>query len=228
MGNMLDWKIFHRISAVSLLSMAMIILVQIFFFMSYPPPYEGTELEWFQIFDTNPLLGLISFEGLMIVYMLLSIFPALSLAMIHWRLSSSGVLVYLVISVIGIMAFIAARPAFEMLAISNSYFLADTEVERNSTLAAGKLLLSIFHGTAFQVSYLMGSISGLVISFIMLKAGYFNKTIPILRIASSICDWGLYLPGIGLYISIFSVLFLFVWNLFVAKSLVQISRSELP
>lgn len=226
MGNLLEWKIFHRISAVSLLGMSLIIIVQIIVIISYPPPYNGTELDWFNLFNNNPILGLISFEGLMIVYMILSIFPALSLTAIHWKRSPSGVLFYIVSSVIGIMAFIISRPALEMLAISEGYFLSSTELDRIGYISAGKLLNSIFHGTAFQVSYLLGSISGLVISLIMLKAGYFKKVMPILRVLSSICDWGLFLPGIGLFISIFSVLFLFVWNLMVARRLVQISRSE--
>jgi hypothetical protein len=45
------------------------------------------------------------------------------------------------------------------------------------------------------------------------------------RIASSVCDFGLYVPGIGMYISIFSVLFLVIWNILIARRLFQLGQN---
>jgi hypothetical protein len=60
----------------------------------------------------------------------------------------------------------------------------------------------------------------------MLRASIFSKATAYIRIASSICDLGLYIPVVGLYISIFSVLFLFVWNILIARKFFQLSRGD--
>ena len=91
-------------------------------------------------------------------------------------------------------------------------------------LAAGEATLAAFHGTAFHVSYVLGSLSGLIISLVMLKSNLFSKATAYVRIASSIFDVGLYIPTIGIFISIFSVRFLFIWNIMIARRLFQLAR----
>ena len=46
-----------------------------------------------------------------------------------------------------------------------------------------------------------------------------------MRIGSSLFDFGLYVPVVGIYLSIFSVLFLFVWNILVARRLLQLAKT---
>jgi hypothetical protein len=77
---------------------------------------------------------------------------------------------------------------------------------------------------AFQVSYVLDPLSGLIISLVMLRTNLFDRTTAWLRIASSVCDFGLYIPGIGLYISLFFVFFLLAWNILVARRLFQLAR----
>ena len=91
-------------------------------------------------------------------------------------------------------------------------------------LAAGEAKLATFHGTSFHVSYVLGSISGLIMSLVMLKSNLFTKTTAYVRIASSVFDFGLYLPVIGLYVSMFSVFFLFAWNIMIARRLFQLGK----
>jgi uncharacterized membrane protein YdbT with pleckstrin-like domain len=122
------------------------------------------------------------------------------------------------------MCFIAARPAFEMLYLSNGYTAAGTDTERAMFLAAGEAKLSTFHGTAFHISYILGSISGLIISLVMLRTNIFSKATAYVRIASSVFDFGLYVPVIGVYIAVFSVLFLSVWSIMIARRLFQFAK----
>lgn len=220
------WKPLFKIGGVSALTMVGIIVVQMIVFMSAPPPYEGGASAWFALFQNNKIIGLINFELLMIVYVFLSIPITLSLYILLRRVSPSFTALYVVLSLIGIMSFIVARPVFEMLSLSNGYAAATTDAERAVYLSAGETLLAVFHGTAFQVSYILGSLGGLIISLVMLKTDVFSRTTAYLRIASSVFDFGLYVPVVGMYISIFSVLFLLIWDILVARRLFQLGRND--
>ena len=77
--------------------------------------------------------------------------------------------IYVGLSLIGIMAFIVARPAFEMLSLSDGFAAATTDAQRSAYMAAGEASLAVFHGTAFWVSYLLGSIAGLILAAVMLR-----------------------------------------------------------
>ena len=222
-----NWNPLFKLGGVSALMMVGIIIAQMIVFMSVPPPYEGDASAWFELFQNNKIIGLINFELLMIVYVFLSIPIMLSLYVLLRRVSPSFTAIYVVLSLFGIMSFIVARPAFEMLSLSNGYAAATTDAERAIYLSAGETLLAIFHGTAFQVSYVLGSLSGLIISLVMLKADIFSKTTAYLRIASSVFDFGLYVPVVGMYISIFSVLFLLAWDVLIARRLFQLGRVNL-
>lgn len=218
------WKALYKFGAIAALLMVAIIIVQLIVFMTAPPPLEGTATDWFALFQTNKLIGLIGFELLMIIYTLLSMPLVLSLYHALKRTDPAFTALYVALSLIGVVCFVAARPAFEMLALSNQFAAAATETQRAGILAAGEATLAAFHGTTFHVSYVLGSISGLIISLVMLKSQIFSKATAYVRIASSIFDFGLYIPVIGVMISIFSVLFLFVWNIMIARRLLQLAK----
>jgi hypothetical protein len=110
-----------------------------------------------------------------------------------------------------------------MLWLSDQYSAALTEAQRSNLLAAGEATLAVFHGTAFHTSYLLGSISGVIVSLVMLRSQVFSKATAYARLGSSIFDFGLYIPTIGIYVSIFSVMFLFFWNIMIARRLFQLA-----
>jgi hypothetical protein len=112
-----------------------------------------------------------------------------------------------------------------MLYLSNQHAAATTEAQRAALLAAGEAMVAVFHGTAFQVSYILGSITGLLIAAAMLRSDVFSRATAYLRIGSSALDFGIYIPGIGLFISLFSVLFLLAFNLLVGRRLLQLGSS---
>ncbi|MDL1945090.1 DUF4386 family protein [Chloroflexi bacterium CFX2] len=220
------WKPLFKMGGIAALMMAGIIIVQMIVFMSAPPTYDGGASAWFALFQHNKIIGLIDFELLMIVYVFLSLPITLALYILLRRVSPSFTAIYVVLSLIGIISFIVARPAFEMLSLSNGYAAATTDAERAVYLSAGETLLAVFHGTAFQVSYVLGSLGGFIISLVMLKTDVFSKATAYLRIASSVFDFGLYIPVVGMYISIFSVLFLLVWDILIARRLFQLGRGS--
>lgn len=213
----------YRLGGIAAIAMLAIIVIQFITFVSAPPSYEGTAADWFELFQKNKLIGLIDFEFLMVIYTVISIPVAVALYLSLRHVNQSFTALYMVLGVIGVMAFITARPALEMLSLSNGYAAATTDAQRAIFLAAGESKLATFDGMAFHVSYLLGSLSGLIISLVMLQTNIFSRATAYVRIASSVCDLGLYLPTIGIFISILSVLFLFVWNILIARRLFQLA-----
>jgi len=86
-------------------------------------------------------------------------------------------------------------------------------------------MVALFHGTAFQVSYILGSITGFLIAAVMLRSSVFSTTTAYLRIGSSVFDFGIFIPGVGLFISLLSVVFLLVFNILIARRLFQLGSS---
>lgn len=214
----------YQIGGLAALFMVTIILIQLIIFISAPPPLEGTVTDWFMLFQQNSLIGLLDFELLMIIYTLLAIPLNFALYFSLKQTHAPFMAIYLALSISGAVAFIAARPAFEMLRLSQQYASATTELERSMYLASGETLIAIFHGTAFHVSYVLGSISGLILSVVILQSHVFSKSTGYIRIASSIFDFGLFIPSIGTFLSIIAVLLLLVWDILIARRLFQLGR----
>jgi hypothetical protein len=219
-----NWNGLYKTGGAAALVMVAITLTQFASFAIAPPPLEGNAGDWFAFFQKSAALGLLGFEALLVVYALLSILVAVALFAALRPASPSLAALFLVLSVVGSMAFVAARPAFEMLSLSKQYAEATTEAQRAAVLAAGEAMVAIFHGTAFQVSYFLGSITGFLIGAAMLRSNIFSRATAYLRIGSSVFDFGLFIPGIGLFISLLSVVFLLAFNLVVARRLLQLGR----
>jgi hypothetical protein len=206
--------------AAAILVVATVLHSSVFFVVGLPDDVVG----WFGLFGDNPLGGLLAFELLMVVYVVLSVPVVLALSVALRRANPSLMAVYAGLSLVGIVGFVVARPAFEMLSLSEGYAAATNEAERSAYLAAGEATLAVFHGTAFWVSYLLGSIGGIIVAVVMLRTTVFSNTTAYLRIASSLLDLGLFVPVIGLTISLGSVLCLTVFNVLVAQRLLQLGR----
>ena len=139
-----------------------------------PPP--ATMLEWFMLFQTNPLTGLF-FLGLAdIVIMILwgplalAIYDALKQSGKTWaRIAISFVFV-------GMAVYLATNTAFSMLSLSHKYAAAITEAEKTVTLAAGQALISVSEGTGGQYTGMpLVWLAGLILSVIMLRNKTFSK-----------------------------------------------------
>jgi len=217
------WHWLYRTGGAAALGMVVIIVLQLMVFIVSPPP--KTVPGWFELFQKSKLLGLLSFECLFIVYGALSIPMALALYVALRRTSQSFAAIYMALSLVGVVCLFVARPAFDMLHLSNQYAAATTDAQRAALLAAGEAMLATFHGTTFQVSYLFGSLSGLIISVVMLHGNIFSRSIAYVRIISSVLDFGIFIPVIGIYISSFSAVLLLIWNILVGRRLGQLGKA---
>ncbi len=216
------YKPLYRTGGIAAALMVLLTLLHsgVFFVVGLP----ATILEWFQLLERSALGGLLASELLLVLYVILSIPFALAVYTALRKASPSLMAIYLVFALVGTMTFIASRPAFEMLSLSHGYAAAATDAQRAALLAAGESTFAAFKGTAFWVSYILGSISGLVLSAAILRSTIFGRATAYLRIASSLLDSGLFVPTIGLFISLFSVFSLLAFHVLMARRLLQMAR----
>jgi hypothetical protein len=125
-----------------------------------------------------------------------------------------------------IAAFFAANPAFSMLSLSDQYAAAPTDAQRSMVLAAGQVVLAIYQGTAFHVFYLLGSVALVISSVVMLRSKIFSKTTAYVGIVANVIALGLYMPTIGVWLSVLSVVVLEGWNILIARRLFQLGAQS--
>ena len=216
------WKSLYRVGGAAALISAVFIPIQIMVFIAWPPP--STVIGWFTLFQTNRLVGLLDLDLLLVADNLLLVPIFLALYVVLRRGSESVMAIAMALGFVGIVLFIASNPAFEMLSLSNQYAAAATDAQRSTFLTAGQAVLASWQGSAFQAAYFVGSVAGIVIGAVMLRSGIFGKAAAYMGILGNAVGLGLYVPVIGVYISVFSVVFLEVWYILIARRLLQLAR----
>jgi len=214
------WNWLYKVGGAAALSEVAIIPIQLIVFIAWGQP--DTAIGWFTLFQDNKLAGLLAFELLFVVNAALGIATTLALYVALRRANESFMAIALVLGVVEAVAFIVARPAFEMLYLSNQYATATTDAQRAMFLAAGEALWATFHGTAFHVGYNIFSVYFLIVSLVMLRSNIFGRVTAYTGILAAILNWGLYMPEIGIFLSILSVFPLAIWNILIARRLFQL------
>lgn len=220
------WKSLYKVGGAAALFSVVLIPIQLIVFSAVPEP--NTAIGWFTLFQSNKLLGLLSFEVLFVVNAAVGITTTLALYIVLRRVNESLMAIALAFGFIGTVAIIVARPAIDMLYLSDQYAAATTDAQRTLFLAAGEAMIALRHGTAFHVSYNLANINLLIIPAVMLqsRSRVFSKATAYMGILAGVIGFGLYVPTIGIFISILSVLFFAIWNILIARRLLQLGRLE--
>jgi hypothetical protein len=216
------WKNLYRIGGAAAITIVILIPIQIFVFVISPPP--DTAKEYFMLFHNNSLLGLLSLDLLLIVDYVLMIPIFLALYVTLRRVSESVAAIGTLIGFIGAVAYFASNTAFDVFYLAQQYETATTESQKSFLLAAGHAMLAIFQGTSFHVSYVLVSVATLLLSILVLKSKIFSKIAGYAGILVAVIGLGIYVPIIGLFLSIISLIPGVFWYVFVAKSLLQLSK----
>jgi hypothetical protein len=219
-----DWKGLYRVGAVAALLMFALTLIQSFIFITNPPP--STVIDYFTLFQKNQILGLLDLDLLLIVINVLLILIYLALYIALARFNKSYMTIALAIGIVGTTLFFASREAtFGMLSLSNQYATASTDAERAMLLAAGQTLLTVYNGTAFDLSYIFGGIVILIFSVVMLQSNIFGKAIAYVGLVMGILMLVPPTVGtIGLVLSLLSLVPTLIWLIPVARRLYQLGE----
>ena len=127
-----------RIGDAAALFGAAIIPIQLVIFIVWGQP--DTAIGWFAMFQDNKLAGLLAFELLFVVNAAVGIATTLALYVALRRVNESLMAIALVLGLVEAVALIVARPALEMLYLSEQYAAATTDAQRAMFLAAGEAM----------------------------------------------------------------------------------------
>jgi hypothetical protein len=222
-----DWKSLYKVGGVAALLMFVITIVQSIIFIAYPPP--STVIDYFTLFQKNKILGLLDLDFLLIVINILLILIYLALYAALERFNKSYTAIALVIGLVGTTLFFASREAtFGMLSLSSQYTTATTDAEKTMFLAAGQTLLTIYNGTAFDLSYVLGGVVILIFSVVMLQSNVFSKATAYVGIAMGVLMLVPPTVGIvGLLLSLISLIPTLIWLIPIARKFFQLGSGVL-
>ncbi len=108
-----DWSLLYRAAGISAIIMAVIVPVQSFIFIAFPPP--STVIGFFALFQRNWFIGLLDRDLLMVLDNILLILIYLGLYVAICRVNPSLMTIGLALSLTGVAAYFASHTSFEML-----------------------------------------------------------------------------------------------------------------
>jgi len=196
------------------------------------PP--STVIDWFALLQSHPLLGLTLMNLFDLVNYALVGLIFLALFASLRRTSESFMTIAVLLGLTGITTYFASNQAFTMLSLSNQYTAAVSDVQRAMFLAAGQAVLAIhqnnsFTGMGIYVSFLLVSLSGLIISMVMLQSKVFGKGISYMGILANSLGLGYYIfllfaPALVFLPLSVSAIFLLIWYILISRRLFQLSK----
>jgi hypothetical protein len=222
-----DWNILclaGGIAALILLVYSLATLVQLALLGGEP----ATANEAFTLLHNNRILGLVRLDlptalALPFYYiLLLGLFGALK------RTGAVFSMVSTALSFVGVTLIIAAPGALSMLALSDKYSAATTDLARSQLQAAGEAILAadMWHGTAAFVGGLLLQCGTLLVSVVMLRSNVFSKTTAIVGIVAHGLDLvHILLPGVGVALMAVAGPLYLIWFPMVGLRLLQLGRS---
>jgi hypothetical protein len=178
------WNDLYKIGAWAAIAMLVLIPIHIIIFVISPPP--ATVEEFFALFQKNWLLGLLSLD---LIYILNNILLSLIYLALYQALKQTNAALMtaaLMLGLLGIAAYFASNPAFEMLSLSRQYAAATNLTQQTILLAAGQSQLASFTGTAFDVYYVLNGVALLLLAWVMLHSPLFSKATAWWGLASGI------------------------------------------
>jgi hypothetical protein len=212
------WRSLYMIGAVAALLSIVIIPLSIVAFFIWPLWPENILLA----IQEDWLAGLMGLDFMYLLSNVLAIPFFLVLYVTLKEVDDGWALVALTLGLLGLACLVPSRPILEMFTLSDQYAAAATDAERAVYHAAGEAVLAHFHGMAYHAHYVLGSASLLISSFLMLRSDTFSRATAYVGIVSNIVVFGLYVPEVGVYISMLSVVGYFLWYVLIARRLFQL------
>lgn len=218
--ELLKWGGLYRIAGIATIVMLVLIPVQITVFTVWPTP--KSVLEWFQLFQSSWVLGLLHLDVLYIINNTIVAVMYLAFYMSLRRKNEALLLLALLTGMLATAAYYSSNPAFEMLALSQQFAASGAESQTAALLATGQALISQWKGTAFDVYYILSAICLIIVAGTMFKSTFYGKAMAVIGLSSGIL---MLIPStagaIGLYFSLASLV---PWVVFAAMAAVRFLR----
>jgi hypothetical protein len=212
------WQGLYKVGAVAALISVVIIPFSVVAFFIWPPFPDDILV----VIQQDWLAGLM---GLDFMYLFSNVFAIPFFLVLYVTLKEvdeGWALIALAMGLLGLVCLVPARPIPEMFALGDRYAAATTEADRAIYQATGEAMLAHFHGVTYHAHYILGSASLLISAFLMLRSDTFSKATAYVGIVTNIVVFGLYVPQVGVYLSLLSVAGYLIWYILIARRLFQL------
>jgi hypothetical protein len=227
--TIIKWRGVLATAAVGAILTAICVPLQVALFIAAPPPASHSVGEWFDLFNESPLVGLLSLDLLMMVEQVLAVPIILAVFLLAHRAAPSATLVGASAWLLGAILFLGSNTGFEMLALARGYAAA-APPDQAAYIAAGRGMLASYWdmGTAFVFGYVLSAVGGILLGAALVHTRVLGRAAGWLLVVANVIGLGIFLPDVGVAVSLVSVLLLWVWYLRVGWSLVQLVRRPEP
>lgn len=206
------WISIIKYGGISALLIVCIIPLQLIIFTLSPPP--STCISFIELFHTNWLLGLLSLDFLYYFNNALLIVVYLGLYATLKELDFAKMSIALFVGMIGIAAYYTSAVGFEMLSVSQQYYLTDSPEVRKQLETVAISLIERYKGTALDVYYVFNAVTLLLVSVTMFKSPLYGKVTAGWGLASGVF---MLIPSTaGIIGMVFSIVSLLPWIVFSA------------
>ena len=236
------WTGLYRTAAVAAAVTAVVIVLGVAVFLVWPPATSASVAAWFAHFQANLLRGLLDLDLLMLLGNLAAIPIWVASFVALWRSSPSLAALAAPLGLVGAATYFSSSRLFEMQALSSQYAAATSAAERAMLEAAGQSMLTTylgafaattgtppafwsFQGTAFNVSFVLTAVAGILMSAAMLRSPAFGKLAGYVGMAGNALALGLFVPLAGIWLSVLSLPLLLVWYLRLAQRFWRLGRA---
>ena len=219
-----EWRGLVRLGAAAAVFVVVMIPLQAAVFILSPPPVtvEG----FFALFQENPLLALLDLDLLLTLDYLVMVPFYLALYVVVRRVAHAWGLLALVVGLFSLVLFVVSREAtFSMWMLSDQYAAATSATDKAPLLAAGRTLLTLYNGGTFATSYILGAISTLVFSAMMVRHHIFGRLPGLVGVLTGLT---MLVPAnagrVGLTIAMVSLLPTAAWLILLVPHLLRVAR----
>ncbi len=221
-----SWVPLFRLAAVTAVVVVCLIPVQAMVFLLSPPPQ--TVAGYFDLFQRNPLLGLVDLDLLLIVDYLAMIPLYLALYVLVRRRSATLALLGLVLGLFSLVLFLVSREAtFSLWMLSSQHATATTDAQRAALDASGQVLLTMYNGGTFGLSYVLGAVSTMLFSVALWRYEMLGKAVGIVGAVTATTM--LVPPNVGpagLVLAMLSLIPTAIWLVLIARRLPHAAASD--
>ena len=219
------WRDLYRAAAIAAIVSEVVIVLGLvtYFIWPYAPGTQSTETI-FRNLQSDTLGSLISLDLFLFIGNLFSILLFLALYVSLRPVNESYALIALAVGLVAVVLLVHARPLIELYSLSGQYAAAATEAAKSQYLAAGDALLASFDGVGWFLNNLLGGLSLLVSSILMLKSNIYSKATAYVGIVSNAAVCCFFFPVIGIFLLFVSVLGYAVWYFMLARRFLQLGR----
>ena len=211
-----------RLAAVTAVVVVCLIPVQATVFLLSPPPQ--TVAGYFDLFQRNPVLGLVDLDLLLIVDYLVMIPLYLALYVLVSRHSATLALLGLVLGLFSLVLFLVSREAtFSLWMLSSQHATATTDAQRAALDASGQVLLTMYNGGTFGLSYVLGAVSTMLFSVALWRYAILGRGVGVVGVITALTM--LVPPNVGpvgLVVAMLSLIPTAIWLILLARRLPRV------